>query len=67
MTTLRMLVAVGCVLAIMGIAVLVLLGRAVVLCVQWAGELGRKTSKTNTLPENTPAAATLGRLDGRLR
>ena len=58
MTTLRMLVAVGCVLAIMGIAVLVLLGRAVVLCVQWAGELGerrpRQTLFQKTLPLQRP-------------
>jgi len=40
MTVLRMLLAVAGLLAIMGIAVLVLLGRAVVLCVQWAGRLG---------------------------
>ncbi len=51
MTTLRMLLAVGVLLAILGIAVVVLLGRGVVLCVQWAG---RKTSTTHTLPEPIP-------------
>ena len=51
MTALRMLVAVGVLLAIMGIAVVVLLGRAGLLCVQW---VGRKTSATHTLPEPIP-------------
>ena len=37
MTTLRVLAAVGLVVAIMGIAMLVVLGRAVVRGVQWAG------------------------------
>lgn len=51
MTALRTLVAVGLLLAIMGVMVVVLLGRGVVLCVQWAG---RKTSTTHTLPEPIP-------------
>jgi len=51
MTILRMLVAVGVLLAIMGIAVIVLLGRAGILCAQW---IGRKTSTTYTRPEPIP-------------
>ena len=51
MTTLRVLVGVGCLLAIMGIAVFVLLGRAVVFCVQSVGKLGAtRTPDTSPLP-----------------
>lgn len=42
MTTLRVLAAVGLVVAIMGIAMLVVLGRAVVRGVQWAGTPARR-------------------------
>ena len=41
MTTLRVLAGVGFLFAIMAILVFALLGRAVVLCVQWAGKRGK--------------------------
>ena len=42
MITLRVLAGVGFLFAIMAIVVFALLGRAVVLCVQWAGKLGER-------------------------
>ena len=58
MTTLRVLAGVGFLLAIMGIVVFALLGRAVVLCVQWAGKLGerlpRKTISQRKAPLQQP-------------
>ena len=61
MTILRVVAAVGCLLVIMAIVVFALLGRTVVLCVQWAGKLGENACKKNNLQENNPPAAGLGR------
>jgi hypothetical protein len=41
-TTLRVLAGVGLLFAILAIVMFALLGRALVLCVQWAGNLGER-------------------------
>jgi hypothetical protein len=54
MTTLRVLVGVGCLLAIMGVAVFVLLGRAVVFCVRWAGKVGERRPRHTLFQKTIP-------------
>ena len=58
MTTLRVLAGVGFLFAIMAILVFALLGRAVVLCVQWAGKRGealpRKIISQRKIPLQQP-------------
>ena len=58
MITLRVLAGVGFLFAIMAIVVFALLGRAVVLCIQWAGKLGeelpRKTISQRQIPPQQP-------------
>jgi len=54
MTTFRVLVGVGCLLAILGIAVLVLLGRAVVCCVRWVRERGERCPSQTIFQRTIP-------------
>ena len=54
MTVLRMLLAVAGLLAIMGIAVFVRLGRGVALCVQWAGRLAERRPRHTLVQRPIP-------------
>lgn len=54
MTTLRVLAGVGLLFVIMGIVVCALLGRAVVLCVQWAGKLGERVPRKIIVQRKIP-------------